>query len=247
MTRYTNILLDLDETLFDFKKAEQLAFDYTMDAYNIPNSDELRQFYTVTNESLWKALERKETTKEILKPLRFTKTIGKARELAPGFEPSADTTGEALNVTYIDSLARFGIYIDGAEEFLRQLHADKSKKIYIITNGTASSANGRLDASGIREYIDKAYISDVIGATKPDKGFFEHVLSDIGCTDKSTCLVVGDSLTSDIKGANNIGIDACLYSRDGHFPDATGYDVKYHAAGYDELMQVIQTPYQPGS
>ena len=241
MRSYTNILIDLDETIFDFKMAEHLAFDHTMDKFGVPNSKELEEYYTEVNLSLWKALERKEVTKEVLKPLRFTRTLIKAQQLHPNFDASR-ITGELLNDEYISSLSTFGIYIDGAEKFLRQLHDDKTKKIYIITNGTAQSANGRLDASGIRQYIDKAYISDVIGATKPDKGFFEYVLNDINCQDKSQCLVIGDSLTSDIKGANNIEIDACLFSRDGHFPDTAGYDIKYRAAGYDELMQVIQTP-----
>lgn len=245
MRSYTNILIDLDETIFDFKMAEHLAFDHTMDKFGVPNSKELEEYYTEVNLSLWKALERKEVTKEVLRPLRFTRTLIKAQQLHPEFDASK-LTGELLNDEYISSLSTYGIYIDGAEDFLRQLHDDKAKKIYIITNGTAQSANGRLDASGIRQYVDGVYISDVIGATKPDKGFFEYVLNDIGCQDKSQCLVIGDSLTSDIKGANNIGIDACLFSRDGHFPDSTGYEVKYRAAGYDELMQVI-LPYQPGS
>ena len=245
MSGYTNLLIDLDETLFDFHEAEHLAFEHVMSHFGIPNSPDLEAYYSHINEALWKALERKEITVEVLRPLRFERTLEYIIKLEPSLrETLSGITGGMLNDEYIHYLSVLGIYIDGAEAFLRTLQplrADGSLHIHIITNGSAVSANGRLSASGIRQYIDGVFISETIGAAKPDILFFENVLKSLDNPAKETCLVIGDSLTSDIAGANNIGIDACLFSRDGNFPPgADDYEICAKAAGYEELLKVVR-------
>lgn len=240
MGTYKHLLFDLDETLFDFHKTERIAFDMLMKQYSITNSPELYTHYYHINQSLWKALERKEVTKEELKATRFNTLWDKAKEMGLPV-PSTRPDSVAMNRDYMAAFTPLGFYLPGAEEFLQTLVANKpaDMDIHLITNGTAVTAHGRINASGIDKYATGIYISDEIGVNKPDVKFFEHVIKDIGDEDLSNYLVIGDSLTSDIKGANNIGIDACLFYI-GERPDgADKYTIKYEASSYEDLIRII--------
>ena len=232
MSRYKHILLDLDETIFDFKEGERLAFADVCKSLNIANSDSIYSIYKEENLKCWKALERKDITKPQLLQLRWTNTFSLAQIKMP-CEPSI------LNDAYMRALGNYGIYLPHAEEFMRSLKALPDIKIHLITNGTSYTAHNRIIVSGISQYIDNAFISDDMGVNKPDKLFFDKVLSSIDAK-PDECLVIGDSLTSDIKGANNAEIPCCLYSREGDFPIGfENYKIDYLAKNYDEILAFI--------
>ena len=108
----------------------------------------------------------------------------------------------------MNNIATQGIPMKGALETLDKLK--NQYNIYIVTNGTVSVQLPRLSMSGIDKYLDGLYMSQAIGFEKPRVEFFDHVVTDIGDNDLSKYLVIGDSLTSDIKGAKNKGIDSCF-------------------------------------
>lgn len=233
MSRFKHILLDLDETIFDFKEGERLAFADVCKSLNIPKSDDIYSIYKEENLKCWKALERKDITKPELLQLRWTNTFRLAQINMP-CEP------DILNDAYMRALGNYGIYLPHAEEFMQSLKALPDTKIYLITNGTSYTAHKRIDVSGISNYIDNAYISDDLGVNKPDKEYFEKVLTNINASPE-VCLVVGDSLTSDIKGANNAGIPCCLYTHTGDFPIGfENYKIDFLAKSYDEILSFIQ-------
>lgn len=243
---YKYILLDLDETIWDFRKAEEIAFRETMTTHGIPVTPTLAEFYSVTNKSLWKALERKEVTKDELKSRRFELTYQKALEEAKGTGAIIpETTGEIVNATYMECLSHYGIMLDGAEEFLCKLDEVRAKngiKVFYITNGIAYTAYGRIKDSGIDKHADGVFISELVGVEKPDKKYFDYVISEVAGdnADLSEFLVIGDSLSSDIQGAENSGINCCLYAHSGVFPaDSDKHKIDYFAASYDELLAVI--------
>lgn len=199
--KYTTLLFDVDDTLLDFGKAEDNAVTKLFGSYDIPLTDENKKRYVEHNRSLWKKLEKKEITREQLFKIRFTEFFGMM---------GVEADGEKANAEFISYIAEGSFLMDGALEVCRELH--ENHKIYLITNGSKKAQRGRLNGSPLMEYIDGVFISEKIGFVKPQKEFFDYVLSQIDEKDKSKLLVIGDSLSSDIKGASDYGIDSCWVS-----------------------------------
>lgn len=213
--KYTTLLLDLDETIFDFKKTEYIAIKKLMKSFDIEPTDENVKLYSGINDEKWHMLERKEITREQLFVSRF-------EDFFKRLNVNADAV--KANEEYIGYVAQGGYILDGAIETCEKL--SKEYKLYIITNGSKRSQTGRLSNSPILEYIENVFISEDIGHNKPSKEYFDYVLSHIDEKDKSKILVVGDSLQSDIKGAVNSGLDSCWINRKGEKSDAPAYELK---------------------
>ena len=197
--KYTTILFDSDDTLLDFKASERQAIYRAFEAAGLPFDEEIRSVYSEINHGLWKALERGETTTDELLRERF-------RRLFEHY--GYDHDPKAMNDLYFRCLSETAFTMDGAREMLEYLYG--RYELDIITNGVGYIQTARLDNADIRKYIKHLFISGEIGAAKPDKAFFDYVLSHIDEKDRSKILVIGDSLTSDIKGALNSGLD-CVY------------------------------------
>ena len=111
---------------------------------------------------------------------------------------------------YRHNLSKEHILEKGAMDLLDYL---KGKyKLYIVTNGTASNQIKRLHDSKLEGYFEDVFISEVIGCPKPQKEFFESAVSNINGFSKDKCLIIGDSLSSDIKGGINFSIDTMWYN-----------------------------------
>ena len=201
--RYTTILFDADDTLFDFKKAEYTALDDTLNEYNIPHSDCDIAEYSVINERTWKSFERGEIRRSEIGITRFgafLKYIGRS-----------DIDTVSFNKQYSEHLSHNCFLFNGTISLLDALKPLYS--MYMITNGTSRVQHGRLDDSGIGRYFNGVFISDDIGLSKPDREYFDYVLDRVDEKDISKILIVGDSLTSDIKGGIDSGIDTCHLNR----------------------------------
>ena len=200
MKRYRTLLFDADNTLLDFTRSEKEALTDTLRRFGLPSSDELIAGYSRINDAHWKRLERGEITRDFLKVIRFAVFLDT-------YGLSADPAQMA--VTYCDLLATKSFLIPGAEEVCRTL--SRNYDLYLITNGNAAVQHGRFDPSPIRKYFKDCFISDEIGAEKPSAAFFEIVRSRIPGFSADRALVIGDSLSSDIQGGVNAGIDTCWY------------------------------------
>ena len=234
MNSYIHILLDLDDTVFDFPLSEKTAFNKTMEKLGIEDADSLRAVYTVENTKCWKQIEQKTMQREEMFWRRWANTFD-----AAGI--TSDTPYLEINSMYMEELSKLGIYLPGAEEFMKELRSIPGITISLITNGTSKSANGRIRASGIGQYADYIFVSHDIGYDKPDVRFFECVLNTVKDTDKAHYLVVGDSLTSDMKGANNAGLPCCLFAKDGRFPvGAEDLRIDHKTASYGEILNIIR-------
>ena len=207
MKKYKFLLFDADNTLLDFTKAEDTAIRMTMSAFGITPTDELCKSYSRINDGLWKALERKEVTKEELKIKRFELFL-KENSLVADYV--------LMTKCYMDNLSKQSFVIDGAKELLCSLQSDY--EIYIITNGIGFIQRSRMGASEINTLFKKLCISEEIGFEKPDQRYFERVFADIENFDPKRALIIGDSLSSDIRGAVNCGIDSCYFSPSGKLP-----------------------------
>ena len=225
--RFDIVLLDADETIFDFKKAEAHSFKLMLESFDIEYSDERLTLYSEINLHMWKALERGEVTRERLKTLRFEKFFS---EIGVSGIDCVE-----VNERYLTNLSNSTFMIEGAPEFVKELH--KYCKIYLATNGLTKAQTGRFSQSAVRDFIDGVFISEQIGFAKPDKAYFDFIFKSIGVTDKSRVIMLGDSLTSDMQGGKNAGITTCRFSRDGEVIDSPLCD--YQITEYDEFFTIL--------
>ncbi len=198
--KYDVILFDADGTLLDFHRSEAEAVGETMVRHCILPTAENIELYSQINDGLWKKLERREIEKKVLLYHRFELLFD-----ALGMTGDA----KAMAKDYMNALSTKGYLIDGAEEMCRALYG--KVKMYIVTNGVEFIQRGRYAVCGIDKYFDGIFISDVIGSEKPSSEYFEYVAEHIDGFDKSRALVVGDSLTSDMKGGIDFGVDTCWF------------------------------------
>ena len=205
MKKYKWLLFDADNTLLDFTRAERAGITDTLISMGLPATDEVVTTYSKINDGLWKDLERGFVTKERLKVLRFER-------LCQHYSLEGDPV--AIAGEYVKNLSKYGFLCDGALELCRTLYGKYD--MYIITNGIKVIQDSRFGKSGIKDYFIRSFISDEIGCEKPGRAFFDHVANSIDGFDPAYALVIGDSLTSDILGGVNYGIDTCWVNPKGH-------------------------------
>ena len=223
------VLLDADETVYDFLLAEKTAVSRTLADFGVEPTDEVIRLYSEINLRCWKALERGELSRDALKSYRFRQLFEQI-----GASP-VDYT--AVNDSYLENLSECGFMLPGATEFVKKLHEEYDVKVYLATNGLTVPQTGRYVRSGIDRYVDGIYISEQIGASKPDKAYFDAVFADLGVTDKSRVIILGDSLTSDMQGGRNAGITTCRYLR-GAEPDGDPR-CDHEIRTYEEFFEIL--------
>ncbi len=204
MNKYRDLLFDADETLFDFAACEESAFYESAKELNIPVDPQIHRLYSAVNDSLWKAHERGEITREDIMRRRFTELLEKI---------GSDTAlGVTWNKGYESALSRKAYLFDDTVSVCTELSGEY--RLSIITNGLAHVQRGRMSISGIADLFgDRIFISGEIGYAKPDVRFFERVADALEGFDPKRALVIGDSLTGDIEGAARAGIDSILIDR----------------------------------
>ena len=216
--KYTTILFDADNTLLDFDKDEHQALVRTLEDYGVPVTEENISTYVNINKSLWKKIETGEITKPELKRTRFRLFFD-----AIGFECNEEPL--TVNEHYLALLGEGGNTLEGAIELCKELKS-KGYDLYIVTNGVAATQAKRLIKAGLTPYFTEVFVSETVGCQKPKKEYFDYVLNNIKEKDKSRILLVGDSLSSDIQGAMNVGLPCCWLNL---FGDVAGekYKIDY--------------------
>lgn len=199
-----NVLFDLDDTLFDFHKAEKIALTKTLVHFGIDPTEETLALYSTINAAHWKRLELGEISREEVK-------VGRYREL---FKTIGVECDPVKATAYYESMLAIGHYfMPGAPELLEELYG--KYRLYIVSNGTAKVQEGRIGSSGIAKYMDGIFISQILGANKPDKQFFDICFAEIPDFSLSETVIIGDSLSSDIKGGINAGITTVWFNPKG--------------------------------
>ena len=194
---YQVLLFDLDETILDFKKAEMEALDEVFTDNGIPVSDDLIAAYEEVNAALWKMIEKGEFKKKDLEKTRFKETFKKLQ--------MDDSLGVKCGQDYTLALSKRGYFLPHAKEVLNKLKDEY--QIAIVTNGFKYIQKRRIQNCGLNKLIDAVFISEDIGFEKPDVRYFKEVFKKFDIN-KDNYLMIGDSLSSDIKGAKNAKIDA---------------------------------------
>lgn len=192
------LFLDLDDTILDFHRQESVAIRKTFLGVGIDPTPETCDLYSKINLRYWKMLEMGEITREELTWKRFAELFDLLGVTA---DPVA--TGES----YSNYLGEGHYFLPGAEEAVKALA--KKYKLYITSNGTACVQERRLTSAGLYPYFQEIFISQNIGVNKPHKGFFDACFDKIPGFDRKKAMIVGDSISSDIRGGKNAGILTC--------------------------------------
>ena len=224
--KYEFLLLDLDDTILDFHKAEYIALGKTLESFGLTPTEEVRARYSQINKAHWERLERKELTREQV-------LVGRFGVLFAEYGITVDP--ESCARRYEDFLSVGHYFLPGAEEALERL--SKKYKLYMVSNGTAKVQAGRLKSANISHYFQKIFVSQEIGANKPDIAYFARCFAQIPGFDPKRAIIVGDSLTSDIQGGKNAGIATC-WVNPGHKPATVFPD--YQIEGLAQLEGLLE-------
>ena len=225
----STILWDVDGTLLDFIAAEKAAIKTLFGEFNLGQcSDEMIKRYSEINKTYWQRLERGEITKqEVL--------VGRFKEFfkSEGIDISVV---EEFNSLYQLRLGDTIVYHDDSLEIIKSLQGRVRQ--YVVSNGTVEAQSKKLRLSGLGELVDGIFLSEHIGVEKPNIEFFDKVLEEIKPADRSSILIVGDSLTSDIQGGNNAGIITCWYNPQGDkAPDK--YRIDYEISDLHQIYEFM--------
>jgi len=227
MTPYSILLFDADNTLFNFDAGNRRAFSEVCRICHLPDTDELFHAYEAVNAEMWSAFDRGECTKDFLVVERFRLFLERAGLQADPVQ---------CNKIHLSTLATNTVLLPHALEVCRTLAQTHS--LYIVTNAVAAVQKARLAASDLRPYITDAFISEDAGASKPSVAYFDYVFSRIPGITRENCLLIGDSPSSDLQGANNYGIPCCWYNPRGLArPD--GIRIDYEIGDLPELLPIV--------
>jgi 2-haloacid dehalogenase len=199
--RYTHLLFDLDHTLLDSHESERLAYAHTMATIELHDPDAHFERYVSINQEMWTAVEAGDLQPDEVRHLRFERFIA---------EVAIDADPHAMADAFVFGLGRFGELYDGAREVLDSLAGLAT--LAMVTNGLSEVQRARIERLGLGPYFHTVIISSEVGVTKPRPEIFGLAFDGLGRPDPTTALMIGDSLTSDIAGGRNYGIDTCWYN-----------------------------------
>ena len=223
------LFLDLDDTILDFHKAERIALSKTIRQFGVEPTEKVLGRYHVINKWHWEQLEQGKLTREEVLQNRFGVLF---EELGV----AADK--EACARAYEKNLSIGHFFLPGAEEAVDRL--SKKYRLFLASNGTASVQKGRMTSANLYRFFEEVFVSQEIGHNKPSLEYFEAAFSRIPGFDKSRCLMVGDSLTSDIRGGANAGIKTCWVNPEG-LPGREDIRPDYEIQYLHQLEALLET------
>ena len=225
---YKFLLFDLDHTLLDFDTAEDVALTQLLKEEGVEDIQAYKDYYVPMNKLLWKDLELKKITKKELVNTRFSKLFSHF-----GIEKD----GVYLAEHYQFYLAQQGQVFSGAMELLDSL-IDRGYELYAATNGITTIQTGRLEQSGIAPFFKEIFVSEQLHTQKPDAAFYEKIGARIPNFNKNHALMIGDSLSADIQGGNNAGIDTIWYNPH-HLENHRHAQPTYVVHSYKDLLNCL--------
>lgn len=222
------LFLDLDDTILDFHKAERVALAKTIRDFGVEPTEEILARYHVINKWHWEQLELGNLTRAEVLENRFAVLF---RELG------VDVDATLCARTYEKNLSVGHYFLPGAEEAVASLH--KKYRLFLASNGTASVQKGRMTSANLYRFFEKVFVSQEIGDNKPSKAYFDACFAQIPDFDRAKAIMVGDSLSSDIRGGINAGI-ATVWVNPEHKPSG---DIRpdYEIESLSQLEKLLES------
>ena len=223
------LFLDLDDTILDFHKAERIALSKTIREFGVEPTEAVLNRYHLINKWHWEQLEQGKLNRSQVLTGRFRALF---EELGVTVDP------EKIQAIYENNLSIGHYFLPGAEEAVEYLST--RYKLYLASNGTAVVQKGRMTSANLYRFFRKSFVSEEIGHNKPSKAYFDAAFAQIPDFDPRKAMIVGDSLTSDIKGGNNAGIRTC-WVNPGHAPRHPEIHVDYEIEALSQLPALLET------
>ncbi len=222
------VFLDLDDTLLDFVKSERRAIRATLAKLGIRPTKAVVERYHHINAAQWKLLERGEITREQVLHRRFALLFAEY-----GIACDPDTAQRI----YEKELGTGHYFIAGAKRLLKRL--SKDYQLYLVTNGLATVQTSRLESAKIAPFFQKIFISQKIGYNKPQPQYFEHCFAAVDGFEKEHAIIIGDSLSSDMRGGNAVGIRTCWFNPHRQVT-STDVSIDYEIQRLSQLPKLLQ-------
>lgn len=226
--KFDCLLIDLDDTILDFHKAERIGLQNTLRHFGVEPTEETVALYLQINAAHWRALEQGKMTRKQVNEGRFEELF---RQLGK------EVDGAVCAAYYLSQLALTHDYLPGALEAVQRL--SQKYRLFIASNGNAAVQTPRMANSGLNTYIEKAFVSESLGANKPSKAFFDLCFAQIPDFDPAKAIMVGDSLTSDIQGGMNAGLRTCWFNPAGK-SNNSGIAPDYEIEALSELEALLE-------
>lgn len=224
--KYQWLLFDADDTLFDYARAEANALRWTLAACGLPFQSEYLDIYARHNQQVWREFERGEVTSQELRSKRFRLFF---EQIGVEINP------EKVSGIYLQNLARGTDLLPDAEEVIRAVQGQYH--LALVTNGLKDVQRPRLQGSVFHDTFEQVFISEEIGAAKPSPEYFDAVFAGLGQPPKDSVLLIGDSLTSDMRGGVEYGIHTCWFNPSGKNTDLP---VTYQIHALKDLLNVLR-------
>ena len=223
------LFLDLDDTILDFHKAERIALSKTIQSFGIEPTEEILARYHVINKWHWEQLELGKLTREQVLLKRFETLLS---------EQGIQADPVQVQASYEKNLSIGHYFMPGAEEAVEAL--SKKYRLFLASNGTASVQKGRMTSANLYRFFEQVYVSQEIGHNKPSKAYFDACFARIPDFDPARAMIVGDSLTSDIRGGINAGIKTC-WVNPAHDPGRPDIRPDYEVEALSQLSALLET------
>lgn len=227
--KYEILLFDADNTVLDFDKSEEQALKVAFSTNALPYDSTVLEIYRKNNVAQWQRYERGEISRDEVLIKRFADTFRELR-ISANISAVADLYEQQLHLGFFT--------VPHAEQVLSALQQD-GYRLYIVSNGVLSIQNSRMAGSGLDKYFIKRFISEEIGYPKPHIEFFKRSFAQINNFDKRKTLIIGDSLTGDIQGGINAGIDSCWFNPNKSV-NTTGIQPTYEIDDLRQLFPIVR-------
>lgn len=229
--KYKWILLDLDDTLFDYAQTECHSLELLCKEFFGEFNDDLHKSYSVINRGYWNKFQNGEINIDDVKTGRFN-------DFAQANFPDVKIDSKKMSERFIDFLSESILMLNGAIEFLDFL-VDNNFKVCAITNGIQRNQLSRIKLSGLDKYFDEVIISEEVGHAKPKVEYFDFAKKKIGFENDVT-LIIGDNIESDIRGGHNYNIDTCWFNLQQR-ENTSEINPTYKVKTFEEIKKLLTT------
>lgn len=221
------ILIDVDDTIFDFALSAKAAILQAAKEFKIAFTEEMFNYYLQLNELLWEDYENCIIERSEIFKIRFPK-------LFEHFNINAD--GIKFEAAFLNHFKTEYVFIDGAKDIIEYLA--KKYELYIVSNSMYETQYCRLTNAGIRCFFKDLFVSDKIGYQKPTKEFFNCCFNKIPDFNPEETIIIGDSLTSDILGGKSAGIKTCWFNFK-RIPKTKHVNCDFEIHSFEELKEIL--------
>ncbi|MDK7539403.1 YjjG family noncanonical pyrimidine nucleotidase [Bacillus paranthracis] len=228
MKKYKTLLFDVDDTLLDFQKAEKSALRMLFEEKGMSLTSEIEAQYKKINKSLWTAFEEGEINRDEVVNTRFSILFKEYGE---------EVDGILFENNYRSYLEEGNQLMEGALQFINQIQSEYD--LYMVTNGISKTQDKRLRNAGLHALFQDIFVSEDTGYQKPMKEYFDYVFERIPNFVPEEGLIIGDSLSADMKGGYVAGIDTCWFNPERKLNDS-GIIPTYEVHNFEELYALLK-------